>query len=418
MVSGLYQKLVEARLLIPHEETGKPVTAEAYKVLRPERVEFVSYPYEWCFGELKDAALATLRIQKTALDFGMSLRDASAYNIQFLNGRPVLIDTLSFERLQEGRPWVAYRQFCQHFLAPLALMAYRDVRLGQLLRTNVDGVPLDLAAALLPGRARLRLSLFLHVFSHARSQRRHAGDAGPPSGGKGFRLQAFRGLIDSLETAVRGLKWNPRRSAWTSYYSEGHAYTQEAFDHKKELVGKFIEEAGPGSVWDLGGNVGVFARMASARGIPTGCFDVDPSCVEANYRQVVADRESTLLPLVLDLSNPSPAMGWANRERESLVERGPADLAMALALLHHLAIGNNVPLSMLAEFFAEVGRWLIVEFVPKEDPQVRAMLATRDDVFLGYTVQGFEEAFTERFTIERREEISESPRILYLMRGR
>ena len=418
MSSGLYETLVAAGLLISHEEAGDPVTADAYKVIRPERVEFISYPYEWCFGQLKDAALATLRIQQAALDAGMSLRDASAYNVQFRGGRPVLVDTLSFERLREGVPWVAYRQFCQHFLAPLALMSYRDVRLAQLLRTNVDGTPLDLAASLLPRRARFRFSLFLHIFSHARSQRRHQADAGEQTTRRRFTLQAFRGLIESLESAVRRLDWAPERSVWTDYYGEELGYSEEAFEHKKELVRKFVEEVAPETVFDLGGNVGVFARIAAAQGIPTVCFDVEPSCVEANYRQVVADGETNLLPLVLDLTNPSPGVGWANRERQSLVERGPADMALALALVHHLAIGNNVPLPMMAGFLSEVCRWLLVEFIPKDDPRVGALLASREDIFPDYNVEGFERAFDQRFQIERREEIRESPRVLYLMRGR
>jgi hypothetical protein len=418
MHSGLYEKLVASGLLVSHEEAGDAVTADAYTVIRPERVGFVSYPYEWCFGEVKDAALATLEIQMAALAHGMSLRDASAYNIQFRGGKPVLIDTLSFERLREGEPWVAYRQFCQHFLAPLALMAYLDVRLGRLLRDHVDGIPLDLAASLLPRRARLRLSLFLHLFSHARSQRRHAADTAPPRTGRRFTLQAFRGLIESLETAVRRLGWSPRRTAWSGYYAEDLGYADESFEHKKELVRKFVEEVAPQSVWDLGGNVGVFARIAAAQRIPTVCFDVDPSCVEANYRQVVADGEANILPLVLDLTNPTPATGWANRERLSLVERGPADMALALALVHHLAIGNNVPLPMAAAFLSDLCRWLLVEFVPKEDPRVRRLLAAREDIFPDYTTTGFERAFGERFRIERREEIRESPRTLYLMRRR
>jgi hypothetical protein len=418
MFSGLYEKLVAAGLLVPHEEGGDPVTDGAYKVLRPERVGFVSYPYEWCFGQLKDAALATLRIQRIALDAGMSLRDASAYNIQFRSGRPVLVDTLSFERLREGTPWVAYRQFCQHFLAPLALMAYRDVRLAQLLRTNVDGIPLDLAASLLPRRARFRFSLLVHIYAHARSQRRHESDATASRTRKRFTLQAFRALVESLESAVRRLGWTPERSVWTEYYAHELGYSDEAFEHKKELVRKFVEEVAPETVWDIGGNVGVFARIAAAQGIPTVCFDVDPSCVEANYRQVVADGETDLLPLALDLTNPSPGIGWANRERQSLVERGPADMALALALVHHLAIGNNVPLPMVAAFLSDVCRWLLIEFVPKEDARVGALLANREDVFPDYNVDGFERAFERRFHIERREEIRGSPRILYLMRGR
>jgi hypothetical protein len=178
MESGLYEKLVKAGLLIPHTEVNQaPAEAEnAYKVIQPERVAFISYPYEWSFGQLKDAALATLSVQKRALKRGMSLKDASAYNIQFVHGKATLIDTLSFETYKEGQPWVAYRQFCQHFLAPLALMALRDVRLSQLLRVYIDGVPLDLASELLPWNTRLNFGLLTHIHLHAGAQKKYAGE--------------------------------------------------------------------------------------------------------------------------------------------------------------------------------------------------------------------------------------------------
>jgi hypothetical protein len=423
--SGLYQALVEAGLLVPHEEAELSLapTEDAYRVLRPERIPFVSYPYEWCFGQLKDAALATLRIQRMAMDHGMSLRDGSAFNIQFRAGTPVLIDTLSFERLREGSPWVAYRQFCQHFLAPLALASYRDVRLMQLARVHIDGLPLDLAAGLLPFRARLRLPLLLHVFLHARSQLRHQADAvGVASGrerrARPFTVKAFHGLIDSLERGVAKLKWRPGSSAWAGYYAEAESYSPEAMDHKQHLVAEFLDRADGHSAWDLGANTGLFSRMARARGYHTVAFDLDPAAVEANYGQVVRDGESDLLPLVMDLVNPSPGIGWENRERQSLSQRGPTDLVLALALVHHLAIGNNVPLERLAFFFHELCTWLIIEFVPKSDPKVQGLLAVREDVFPRYTQDGFERAFEERFDIQASEQIKDSDRVLYLMRAR
>ena len=422
--SGLYQALVDEGLLVPHQEVDPALAAApgAYKVLRPEPIEFVSYPYEWSFSQLKDAALATLRLQQRAMDFGMSLRDASAYNIQFRRGKPVLIDTLSFEELKEGQPWIAYRQFCQHFLAPLALMHYRDVRLGQLSRIHIDGIPLDLAAALLPGRARLRPALYLHLFAHAKTQKRHEGapadDTKKRTSGRRFTLQAFRGLVESLRSAVNKLTWTPDRSVWSEYYAEGDSYSAEGIEHKKRLVTEFLSEAGPKNVWDLGGNIGVFSRIAASSGIPTICFDVDPACVEANYREVVARGEENLLPVVLDLTNPSPNIGWENKERLSVKERGPADAILALALIHHLAIANNVPLLRVAGFFSDLCRSLIIEFVPKSDPKVLTLLASREDIFPDYTVQGFERAFSERFSIDRREQIAGSGRLLYLMRRR
>jgi hypothetical protein len=419
--SGLYDALTSEGLMVPHEETTQVTSprAGAYKVLRPEVVDFISFPYEWSFSQLKDAALVTLQVQKRAMDHGMSLRDASAYNIQFHKGRPVLIDTLSFEILPEGRPWIAYRQFCQHFLAPLALMAHRDVRFGKLSRLYIDGVPLDLASSLLPRRTRFAPGLLAHIHGHARVQRRHEASAAPPRPRtRDFSLQSFKGIVWSLERAVRKLEWKVSRTPWSEYYGEAKHYSEAALAHKQELVGNFIEEAGGRTVWDLGGNVGFFSREAARRGRSVVCFDIDPGCVEANYRKVVADGETNILPLFADLRNPSPALGWANRERPSMAERGPADVAMALALVHHLAIGNNVPLEMIADYFAELALALIIEFVPKADPMVETLLATREDIFPNYDQAGFERAFAERFAIERVEGVKETERVLYLMRRR
>jgi hypothetical protein len=424
MGSGLYSALVEARLLVPHEEVelSKAAGPDAYRVLRPERIPFISYPYEWSFGQLKDAALLTLRIQRVAFDHGMSLRDASAFNIQFRAGRPVLIDSLSFEKLPEGKPWVAYRQFCQHFLAPLALASYRDIRLTQLARTHIDGIPLDLAAGLLPFRARFRVPLLLHLFLHARSQVRHQADANQ-EGSNGrrtrpFTAQAFRGLLDSLEKAVTKLTWRPGKSPWAGYYTEADSYSPEAMQHKQHLVEAFLDRTSGRTAWDLGANTGRFSRMAAARGMHTVSFDLDPAAVESNYFQVVREGEWALLPLVMDLVNPSPSIGWENHERQSLLERGPADLVLALALIHHLAIGNNVPLERLASFFGELSTWLIVEFVPKSDPKVQVLLASREDVFPRYSQEGFELAFGTRFDIQAGEQIKDSDRVIYLMRAK
>ncbi len=418
--SGLYDALIERGLMVPAEEVSLDLAAEAgaYKVVQPEPIPFISYPYEWSFGQLKAAALATLEIQSLALDHGMSLRDASAYNIQWLRGKPVLIDTLSFEILREGQPWIAYSQFCKHFLAPLSLVAYTDVRLQQLSRIHIDGIPLDLASELLPRRSRMKPSLMLHIHAHAKSQQRHESDDPKASAkGRSFSMRAFRGIIENLGSCIRGLDWEPPRSVWTEYYSDAGSYSQEGTEHKRMLVSKLIDEAGPSTVWDLGGNVGTFARIASEKGIPTVCLEVDPGCVEQAYRDgVVGAGDANFLPLLQDLTNPSPRIGWENTERFSLADRGPADLAMALAVVHHLAIGNNVPLERVAGFFAELCRSLIVEFVPKSDPKVKILLTSRDDIFPNYTQEGFERAFAGRFTVERRESIASSERTLYLMR--
>lgn len=415
MESGLYDKLIKAGLLIPHEEADQ-VSAESdasFKVIQPERVPIISYPYEWSFSQYKDAALATLSIQRRAMKAGMSLKDASAYNIQFMRGKATLIDTLSFEAYKEGQPWVAYRQFCQHFLAPLALMALRDIRLNQLLRVYIDGVPLDLASRLLPRRTRINFGLLTHIHIHAGAQKRYSGEEVKSRGGSMSR-QAMTGLIDSLDATIRKLDWAPQNTEWGNYYDITN-YSDQAFEHKKQLVGEWTRRISPAMVWDLGANTGVFSRVAGESGAYVCSFDIDPAAVELNYRQMKQEKIENILPLLQDLTNPSPAIGWANRERDSFHGRGPADLILALALIHHLAISNNVPLSQISEFFAATGKWLIIEFVPKTDSQTRKLLASREDIFPNYTREGFEAAFKAAFKIHEAVEIRESERVLYLL---
>lgn len=418
MDSGLYEKLTRAGLLIPHTESDLPAPQPeiAFKVIQPQRVPFVSYPYEWPFGLLKAAALATLSIQKRALKLGMSLKDASAYNIQLVNGKPALIDTLSFEQYPENQPWVAYRQFCQHFLAPLALMAHADVRLGQLLRVHMDGIPLDLASRLLPRRTWLGMGLLVHIHLHARAQKQYAGKTTPTPARPGqFSKEALLGLVESLEGAIRGLQWQPAGTEWGDYYDSTN-YSDSAAEAKKNILSGWVDRVQPASLWDLGANDGSFSRIASGKGIDTVAFDIDPAAVEKNYRRLVEQKEKNLLPLLLDLTNPSPALGWHHQERDSLLQRGPAGMVFALALIHHLAISNNVPLDRLADFFAGAGDWLAIEFVPKSDSQVQRLLQTRVDIFPDYTPEGFEAAFATRFEIVEKAPVAESQRTLYLMK--
>lgn len=414
--SGLYENLINAGKLVRHEEADQNLQASdsAYKIIRPELIPFISYPYEWCFSQLKDAALLTLDIQNQAMECGMTLKDCSAYNVQWLRGKPILIDTLSFETYEQGRPWAAYRQFCRHFLAPLALMSRKDIRLGGLSKLHIDGVPLDLADRLLGIRSRTSLSLYLHIHLHAKAQEKYEDKPVDPKTLKVSRM-ALLGLVDSLTGSVKRLKWKPTGTEWANYYSFTN-YTDETFEYKKATVAQMLRASKPKQVWDLGANTGMFSRLASKMGIPVVSFDVDPAAVEKNYLEMRESTDKYLLPLVLDLTNPSGGVGWANEERMSVSDRGPTDTAMALALVHHLAISNNVPLLKIAEFLAGICESLIIEFVPKEDSQVQRLLASREDVFPNYHQPGFEQSFAEYFVIESRREIKGSKRILYHMR--
>jgi hypothetical protein len=416
--SGLAGRLVDRGLLLPWQDAplDDRFDDRAHAVIRPEALDFISHPYEWTFGELRDAALLTLDAQLAALEDGMTLKDASAYNVQFRGVRPVLIDHLSFERAKPDAPWVAYRQFCEHFLGPLALMAERDVRLGQVVRSLPDGVPLDLAARLLPPRTRLTIGLGSHIHLHARAQRTHAGDATQPGQAR-ISAARLRTLVESLRSTVSGLRWRPEGTEWAHYADRAHpAYDDGAGAAKERAVGAMLREVGGRVCWDLGANIGRYSRIAADLGYRVLAFDIDPAAAERHYRLLVAAERTDTTPLIMDLADPSPSLGWAERERPGLLERANADVVLALALVHHLAIGRNVPLAMIVDLLARLAPAAIVEWVPREDPMVRRLLASRVDIFDDYSETQFRAEVGARFTIEGRVPIEGSRRVLYSLR--
>ncbi len=414
--SGLYDKLIKKNLIIPHQEISidNAYNDQAYKIIEPELINFIAYPYEFCFSQLKDAALVTIKIQKIALEYGMTLKDASAYNIQFHQGRPLLIDSLSFDIYNEGQPWIAYRQFCQHFFAPLLLMSYKDVRLGQLLRVFIDGLPLDMVSKLLPRSTYFRFSILTHIHLHAKSQKKYESSSSKKISRK-VSLQAMKGLIDNLESTINKLQWKHGSTEWGDYYDDTN-YSRDALGYKLKLVDDYLSELKPSNVWDIGANTGLFSRVASKNNIPTVSFDIDPLAVEKNYLECKNKKETNILPLLLDLTNPSPPIGWENKERNSFAERSSGGTIMALALIHHLAISNNLPLNMIASFFSTICQNLIIEFVPKIDSQVQRLLSSREDIFENYDIENFENEFNKYFTIVKKDKVEQTVRTLYLMK--
>jgi len=282
-----------------------------------------------------------------------------------------------------------------------------------LLRIYIDGAPLDLASSLLPLRTRLKFSLLSHIHLHARSQDYFADKTVDTSRYSMSRF-SFLSLIDSLESATRRLKWRAGGTEWADYYQDTN-YSPEAFQHKKQILSGFLDEISPKNVWDLGANEGIFSRIASDKGIQTISFDIDPAAVERNYLESVRKGETNLLPLLLDLTNPSSGLGWENQERMSLLERGPADTVLALALIHHLAISNNLPFNKIASLLGSICKSLIIEFVPKSDSQVQRLLSNREDIFPDYAQHVFESEFGQYFEIKDTVEIKGSERVLYLM---
>ncbi len=417
MKSGLYEALVRDGIFISHTEVSSPLNdPAAWCVIQPQRIPLISYPYEWSFGAYKDAALATLSIHRKAVDFGMVLKDASAYNIQFTQNSPKLIDTLSFDFYEEGQPWIAYGQFCRHFLAPLLLMANIDIRLSQLMRIYIDGIPLDLASKLLKRKG--GITALQHIHWHAKLSEKHADDGKKQEVKRiqPIKKSSFIAIIDGLIRAVEGIRLKNIRTEWGNYYSETN-YSQEASKRKEEILAIWMKKIEPQTVWDFGANDGRYSRIAADSGAQVTAFDIDPIAVERNYQQGKKIK-TDILPLVLDLTNPSPAIGFANQERSSIEHRQQPDCIMALALIHHLAISNNLPFSMISEWLSRICKYLIIEFVPKEDSQVQTLLRTRKDIFDQYTLEGFKSAFEKDFSLIATEPITGSDRILFLFQSK
>lgn len=415
--SGLYNQLVNLGYLIPHKETRFKTENQAiYKIIQPKKVSFISYPYEWTFSQLKDAALLTLAIQKKALSYGMSLKDSSAFNIQFLDGKPILIDTLSFEKYRENKPWIAYGQFCRHFLSPLALMAYKDASLNRMLRIYLDGIPVEIASRLLSLRSYLNFSILVHIHLHAKSSQYYADK--PESGRKArLSLVVLQGLIENLGNTINNLKWKPKRTEWADYYNFSN-YSSCAFKHKELIFKDFLKIADVQEMWDIGANTGHFSKIAESLKIRTIAFDHDSAAIEKLYLDCESKGRKLILPLLVDIINPSPSIGWESQERLSIINRGPTSLASVLALVHHLCLSQNIPFENLSSLFQKICRFLIIEFIPKEDSQVKRMLAGRKDIFTQYSESHFEKVFSEKFILRKKIKIKDSVRVMYLYKNK
>jgi ribosomal protein L11 methylase PrmA len=421
MESGLYKELSDKKLIVEHREvkeiTGFKPDSRKYKLIKPTQIQFISYPYEWSFSQLKEAAILTLRIQKIALKHGMILKDSSAYNVQFTaQQKPIFIDTLSFRKYEEGAPWEGYKQFCEHFIAPLALSSFGALEILAALRVFIDGIPLETAVTLLPGRAKLKRGLFPHLYLHASTQKRYESIEKPKKNPRKVSKLAMEGLLASLEKTIKGLELPKQKTEWGQYYSETN-YSSTSFSKKAKIIDGMLQKVTPNPkmVWDLGANDGTFSEITAKRGIFTISWDIDPNAVDQNYNKDRAQElKDNILPLTQNLANPSPALGWSHEERASLVERGPADVALALALIHHLAIGNNSPLPAIAAFFSKICNNLIIEFVPQGDSKVDMMLASRTNIFSDYTEENFEKAFEQYFKLKDKKPVSGSKRSIYL----
>lgn len=415
--SGFYKKLFDTGLLIPHEQVS---AADDVIVIRPEKIPFFSYPYEWSFGQYKHAALHTLKLQKYCLQNGWSLKDATAFNITFHKGAPVFVDTLSFDPYVEGEPWRAYKQFIMHFLAPLVLARYYGNDMLKLLQQYIDGIPLQKAANLLPFTARFSPVLYTNIFLTAKYDAKYSSDEGAAEKKVSISKQSQIKLIDSLYGYIRDLELS-EQTQWKDYYDFTN-YDKEAFEFKKKLVGQWCSAINAKKIVDLGGNDGTFSRVLKNNAEMLLVTDIDPNAVNQNYTQVLQNKEKNLLPLVSDLLNPSPGIGFNNAERSPLQERVKAagfDVSLALALIHHISLTGNVPFAMSAEMFASLTPYLVIEFPDREDSWVSFLLKSKRE-FAGhfdyYNRTSFESDYAAYFETVEKQQIPNTHRTMYLLK--
>jgi hypothetical protein len=423
--SGMANRMIEAGVLV-ETTVADAATLEALRevdpdgawvaALRHERVPFVSYPYEWTFSMLRDAALLQLRVTREALAADLALKDATPYNVQWRGAQPMFIDVGSFERARSGEPWLGYRQFCMQFLYPLLLESYRGIPFQPWLRGSLEGIHPAEARALLRGRDTLRGGVLKHVALHAKLERSHAeggNDVRRELKDAGFDKQLVEANLKGLEKLVSGLKPPGSPSEWSDYAATC-SYSDEDTRAKEEFVRAAVLRAPRSLVWDLGANDGRYSRIAAQGADYTIALDADHGIAERLYRALIADGLTTVLPLIGDVADPSPGLGWRGKERLPLLDRGRPDLILALALVHHLWIGRTIPVRELVDWLAQIGSELVIEFPHRDDVQVRRLLARkRDGSHPDYSRNVFEDTLRARFEILGSRELPSGTRTLY-----
>jgi hypothetical protein len=421
--SQLFREWVERGALIGTEAVAAAAAPELdgrwAAVLRHERIPVVSYPYEWSFGMLKAAALLQLELLLAALDEDLIVKDGSPYNVQWRGTRPVFVDVGSLEAARPGEPWAGYRQFCMLFLYPLMLQAYKGVAFQPWLRGRVDGIEPAEFVRLLSLRDRFRHGVTTHAVLHARLEARYADRAvntREELRSAGFGKELVRANARKLHKLVRALEWTPAPSAWSGYSSSA-PYGDADAEQKAEFVRAVAASRDWNLVWDLGANDGRYARIAAERARYVLAVDADHAVVEHLYRDLAAEEATRILPLLVDVADPSPGLGWRGRERATLAERCRPELILCLALVHHLAITRNIPVVELLDWLRELETVVVIEFPTRDDAMVQRLLAPKaEGLHADYDRPVFERLLAERFSVERTEELGSGTRVLYLAR--
>jgi SAM-dependent methyltransferase len=354
-----------------------------------------------------------LELLEAALAEDWTLKDATPYNIQFLDGRPVFIDIPSFEPLEPGEPWVGRRQFCELFLFPLMLQAYKGVSFQPFLRGSIDGVDVQTADGLFSFRDRFRRGVLGNVWLQAKLDRSHGGTSENVRSNlkqAGFNKELIKANVRKLRKVVEGLTWEKGRSEWGDY-TTFHNYSESDHARKEAFVAESVQATRAATVWDIGCNTGQFSRIAAKHAERVVATDIDHLAVERLYRE--AGRSPNILPLVQNVADPSPNWGWRNRERRDLQSRSQPDLVLCLALIHHVVITANVPLAEFIAWLASLAPNLVIEFVSRDDDKVQTLLRNKEDLYWDYQQDYLEEQLCRHYDIAAELELRDGARRLY-----
>lgn len=418
--TGLLERLAADGLLTDAAEVDPNFLGEDSRnvryVLEHPKIPFITFPYEWPFSVLKAAARLHLDLHLRLIEQDVTLSDASAYNIQFIGAKPTFIDTLSLRRYRDGEYWLGHQQFCNQFLNPLLLRSHIGLPHNAWYRGSLEGIPSAELARLLPLRCKLSWRIASQVVLPAMLQRRATGKAEHglsrlPE--RSLAKPAFKAMLSQLLRWIVSLSpADTDKTVWQEY-AQTHSYDGPEEQAKRDMVAAFAEATEPKLLFDLGCNTGVYSSLALKSGAKSVIgFDMDQGALEGAFARAVAE-DLSFLPLYLDAANPSPAQGWNEAERPGLADRAPANALLALAFVHHLAIGRNIPLDQCLAWLTGLAPTGIIEFVPKDDPTTQRMLALREDIFSEYNVSNFATLLAKRARIVERKIVSASGRELF-----
>lgn len=422
--SGILRRLAQEQRIVGEEQVAPEIIgahgAGAYRVLEHPRLPVISYPYEWCFSQLKAAALHHLDLHLELLDGGMTLSDASAYNIQFCGAQPIFIDALSFRRYVEGEFWFGHRQFCEQFLNPLLLRALFGIPHNAWYRGSIEGIPAVEFARLLRPRHLLSWNVLTHVLMQGKLQRQSVQTANTDAriSGKKLPLIAFRQILRGLRSYIH--KLHPAdhgKTQWENYATD-NSYAPDEASAKRQFVARFSAAIKPKAICDIGCNTGDYIVVALQAGAEHGIgLDSDQGSLDRLFSRARRDK-LRLLPLYCDFANPAPSQGWAEVERPGILRRANCDAVLALGVVHHLAIGRNLPVAEVVDSIVGMAPNGVIEFIQKSDPMTQALLRLRTDIFPDYREDMFEQHLASKADIVQSETVSAAGRKLYWYRKR